>query len=414
MPRPPPFVNKEHANKAHSTTTQRSQDILGAGRLTVDATTGIIDIVESLHNSIHRVGGLLGDANQTRTSGMTGVVYGTIRKITGLIGSGIDSQLQQPTIPVQNADSSEQREALLSVINGIMGDQLVAKNNPLAIPMQLRAKGKVLDKQSLQKLIRDSNGQIALMIHGLCMNDLQWQRQGHDHGEALARELGFTPIYLHYNSGRHIYQNAQDLSALLDSLLTQASKPIELSIIAHSMGGLVSRSAYHYATKDNLSWPAHLKKLVCLGSPHHGAPMEKGGNWIDTLLKISPYSAPFTGLTQVRSSGITDLRYGHLLEEDRQGKDRFERLPDQRTPLPLPDDVQCYAVAASIQDDAKAFGEELIGDGLVTVSSALGRHKQEALRLDFKATHQWIGRNINHMELLSHPEVYKVIKAWLA
>jgi pimeloyl-ACP methyl ester carboxylesterase len=404
----PPLKNEEHRSKSNL-----SQDILSAGRLTIDATTGIIDIVESLHNSIHSAGGLIGDASQTRTSGVTGAVYRSIREITGLIGSGIDNQLKQSNLAHADTDSSEQREAVLSVLNGVMGDHLVAKNNPLAIPMQLRSKGKALDEQSLQKLIQDSNGRVALMVHGLCMNDLQWHRQGHDHGEALARELGFTPIYLHYNSGRHIYQNAQDLSVLLDSLFAIASKPIELSIIAHSMGGLVSRSAFHHATKSKSSWPVHLKNLIFLGSPHHGAPLEKGGNWIDTLLKISPYSVPFAGLTQARSSGITDLRYGHLLEEDRQGKDKFARLGDQRSPVPLPEDVNCYAVATSINDEADILGDELVGDGLVTVSSALGRHKQKELQLDFKPAHQWVGRNINHMELLNHPEVYRVIKAWL-
>jgi len=409
MPRPPPFVNKEPPYK-----DRRTQDILSAGRLTVDAASGIIDIVESLHKRIHTGGGLYGDANQTRTSGVTGVVYRSIREITRLIGSGIDSQLERSAINLEQADSTEQRESVLAVLNGVMGDHLVAKNNPLAIPMQLRVAGKALNEQSLQRLIQNSNGRIALMVHGLCMNDRQWHRQGHDHGEALARELGFTPIYLHYNSGRHIYQNAQDLSVLLERLITQASKPIELNIIAHSMGGLVSRSAYHYATQSKLLWPAHLKKLVFLGSPHHGAPLEQGGNWIDTLLKISPYSAPFAGLTQARSSGITDLRYGHLLEEDRQGRDRFERVGDQRSPVPLPNGVQCYAVATSINNDAATLGDELIGDGLVTVNSALGRHKQQDLQLNFPEDHQWIGRNINHMELLSHPEVYKVIKAWVA
>lgn len=408
MTRPPPNSNKEHRAKG-----KRSQDILSAGRLSVDAATGIIDIVESLHHSIHSVGGLLGDANQTRTSGVTGMVYRGIREISRLIGSVIDHQLDRRSITLEDADSTEQREAVLSVLNGILGDRLVAKNNPLAIPMQLRFAGKALNELSLKKLIEDSNGRIALMVHGLCMNDLQWHRQGHDHGEVLARELGFTPIYLHYNSGRHIYQNGQDLSVLLDNLLAQSSKAIELNIIAHSMGGLVSRSAYHYATRANLSWPAHLKKLVFLGSPHHGAPLEKGGSWVDSLLKTSPYSAPFAGLTQVRSSGITDLRYGHLLEEDRHRKDGFSRLGDQRSPVPLPDDVQCYALATCLNDKADTLGDELIGDGLVTVNSALGRHKLKELQLDFKPAHQWVGRNINHMEQLSHPEVYKVIKAWL-
>ena len=30
---------------------------------------------------------------------------------------------------------------------------------------------------------------------------------------------------------------------------------------------------------------------MTLGTPHHGAPLERGGTWIDTLLGVSRYSA---------------------------------------------------------------------------------------------------------------------------
>ena len=39
------------------------------------------------------------------------------------------------------------------------------------------------------------------------MNDLQWSRHGHDHGDMLARESGATVLRLHYNSGLHVSDN---------------------------------------------------------------------------------------------------------------------------------------------------------------------------------------------------------------
>ena len=33
---------------------------------------------------------------------------------------------------------------------------------------------------------------MLLLVHGLCMNDLQWRRKDHDHGAALAQAAGFT------------------------------------------------------------------------------------------------------------------------------------------------------------------------------------------------------------------------------
>jgi hypothetical protein len=52
-----------------------------------------------------------------------------------------------------------------------------------------------------------------VLLHGLCMNDLQWRRAGHDHGRALARDLDYTPVYLRYNSGLHISTNGRRFSA---------------------------------------------------------------------------------------------------------------------------------------------------------------------------------------------------------
>ncbi|MCZ7653807.1 MAG: GPI inositol-deacylase [Rhodocyclaceae bacterium] len=180
---------------------------------------------------------------------------------------------------------------MLAALNGVLGDYLEASGNPLAIRMSLRRKGSALqlDKNALAAAIPNAGGRLLILAHGLCMNDLQWKRQGHDHGAALARDLGYTPVYLHYNSGRHISTNGREFSGLLDALLSAWPAPVdELTIIGHSMGGLLARSAWHYGMAEGRAWPLKLKGLVFLGTPHHGAPMERGGNWIDIALGLSP------------------------------------------------------------------------------------------------------------------------------
>jgi hypothetical protein len=157
-----------------------------------------------------------------------------------------------------------------------------------------------------------------------------------------------------------------------------------------------------------------LQKLLFLGTPHHGAVLEKGGNWIDVLLGTSPYSAPFSRLGKIRSSGMTDLRYGNVVDEDWHGSDRFDLTGDQRMPVPLPEGVACFAIAATTSQDFNVLGEDLIGDGLVKVSSALGHHQNAELTLKIPESQQWVGQGMNHLDLLNHPAVYEMIKSWLA
>jgi pimeloyl-ACP methyl ester carboxylesterase len=397
------------------TKIKNESDIRGAGNLTIDAITGITDLIEAMHHKIASLGGILGRPNQNRMTGITGMVYRNIRTVSGLVGSGIDLLLKQFSSLLGEKCSSPEREVVLAALNGVLGDHLAARNNPLTIPMQFRRNGVSLaiGDQAFDEAVRQSDGKIALMVHGSCMNDLQWNRQGHDHGAALAHDLGYLPVYLHYNTGLHVSQNGREFAGLIEVFIKQLPQPIELVIIAHSMGGLVSRSACHYGKIAGHSWLNHLLKIVFLGTPHHGAPLERAGNWIDVILEISPYSAPFSRLGKIRSAGITDLRYGNILDEDWKGRDRFECSTDHRSAVPLPDDLQCYTIAATTSRELSTLGDQLIGDGLVSLNSALGRHKNGDLNLLFPETHQWIARDMNHLDLLNRPEVYETIKKWL-
>ena len=390
-----------------------STDLRGIGSLAIRAITGITDMVEALHHTINCFSRFSDAPEPHRTKGITGMVYRNIRSVTELVGDGIDALLDRFSAMLGEKDSSPGREAVLSALNGVLGDHLVARNNPLAIPMQFRRNGKPLNKQALSEAIQQSDGRLAIMVHGSCMNDLQWKRKGHDHGTVLASDLGLTPVYVHYNSGLHISENGRKFSELMETIMDLSPAPTALFIIAHSMGGLVSRSACHYGKISGHTWLRPLQKIVFLGTPHHGAPLERGGNWIDTMLEISPYSKPFSRLGKIRSCGITDLRHGNVVDDDWKGRDRFEFSVDQRTPVPLPESVHCYSIAATRGKKTNRLGDELIGDGLVTVKSALGRHKKAQWNLSFPETHQWIGRNMSHLDLLNHPEVYETIKSWL-
>ena len=399
----------------------RISDIRGLVQLATQATTGVTRITEDVHQSVLNTMGIPGGKAPGQTRGIPGLVYRNIHNITQLVGKGADVVLAglQPRFESEGDAKSGtlQREAVLAALNGVMGDRLVAGNNPFATPMTLRYRDEALNWQSMPSMPAVSN-KVLLLIHGLCLNDLQRhaQRRGLavDHGAALASALSSTPVYLHYNSGLHTSQNGRELSVQLEQLVAHWPAAIEeLNVVAHSMGGLLIRSACHYAKQDGLSWPDRLKNIVFLGTPHHGAPLERAGNWVNTILGSMTYTRPFTTLGRLRSAGITDLRYGHVLDEDWHGHNRFHRKPDQRQFVPLPEGVTCYTVAATKAARRSALADRLIGDGLVPLHSALGHHDDAQRTLQFSEESQWIAYRMNHMELLNSPEVTRQMVQWL-
>jgi len=380
----------------------------GVGRLTIDAVLAITNIVESMHKRVSPLPAEKSVTNKEQLSGISGLVYRNIRNVTQWLGKNIDVPLAAISKTLASQPDSASAQTLLAALNGVLGDYLVVSDNPLAIPMHFRRDGQVLNDQQLCDVINQSEGKLLIMAHGLCMNDLQWCREGHDHGAELAQESGMGAIYLHYNSGRHISDNGKQFADLLESLVDLSDKKLDINILAHSMGGLVSRSAFDVAENSGHKWPERLNKLVFLGTPHHGAALEKAGNWIDLILGAHSYTVPFARLVEVRSAGITDLRYGNVQESDWNTSERFEFSGDQRLPLPLPDSVRSFAVATSAKDSINYP----LGDGLVRIKSALGEHQNPAFNLQFSESHKWVGTNINHMQLLSDPKVYQELKMW--
>jgi pimeloyl-ACP methyl ester carboxylesterase len=393
-----------------------ASDLRGVNRLTIEGIGGVVDLVEAMHRNIASLPGMLAKPNGNRTTGITGLVYRSIRGVVGLVGSGLDMLLARLTPLLGQRRTWPGRETFLAALNGVLGDYLAASHNPLAITMRVRRDGIAVpgEGQTLAAAIPHAGGKLVVLLHGLCMNDLSWRRKGHDHGAALARDLGYTPVYLHYNSGLHVSTNGQAFAGLLEDLVQQWPVSLtEVVLIGHSMGGLVARSACHYGMLARHEWLPSLTRLVLVGTPHHGAPLERGGNWVDMLLGASAYSAPLARLGKIRSAGITDLRFGNLVDEDWNQRDRFELGDDRRAAVPLPEGVACYAIAATTGKAAGDLSDRLLGDGIVPLASALGRHAKPGLALAFDPPRQWVAYDTNHLDLLSSAAVYAQINRWL-
>ncbi len=384
----------------------RLSDLHGFARLGVTATASVTDLVEAMHAAIASPHLGVRGAAPERTAGITGLVYRSIRGVTGLTGNALDALLAQRSAANPDARRSPQREAVIAALNGVLGDHLAATGNSLTLPMRLHHAGEPLSlrTETLVETIPNHGSKLLILVHGLCMNDLQWTRDGHDHGAMLADALGYTPLYLHYNSGLSIADNGRRFAAQLETLQQQWPVPVdEIAIIGHSMGGLVARSACRQAERLDHAWLKSLRHLVCMGSPHHGAPLERGGNWIDMVLGATPFAAPLARVGKIRSAGITDLRHGHPL--DTHGR--------RDVVTPLPTGVRCYAIAATAGQKRGDLQDRWIGDGLVPVASALGHHPEPERALAFPKSRQWIAYDTSHLELLSDPAVADRLLRWL-
>ncbi len=385
----------------------RVSDLRGCARILVDATIGVTGVVEGVHVTVARRSDPL-----EITTCVARLVYGTVRTVTALVGSGLDAVAAAMAPFLDGEGSSAGREAAVAILNGVLGDYLADTGNLLTIAMQFRRDGQPLELETDALAARlPASDKVLLFVHGLCLNDLQWARHGNDPGAKLAVDLGYTPVYLHYNSGLHVSTNGRRFSALIETLLEQWPVPVQdLVIVAHSMGGLLARSAHYYGTLAGCRWPDYLRKLVFLGTPHHGTPLERAGSWVDAVLDANAFSAPFARLGKIRSAGITDLRFGSARESDWRGRDRFGRCGDCRQPMPLPPRVQCYAIAAVA---SAGLAGRLVGDGFVPAESALGDHADPRLALAIPESHRWIAHGMSHLDLLSRREVYERIADWL-
>ena len=404
-------VDKTHERNASSGAKEVNQ-------LIVDAVLQLTDVIETMHSRISPLSWVTPSHQEGRTAGITGMVYNNIRRITEMVGKRSHVPLNILANTLNQRTDSASHGALLSALNGVIGDHLHTNQSPLAIPMSFRQRGEGVDMRALVNEIAESNGKVVIMVHGLCMNDRQWEQDAHDHGHHIAKDLGHTTVYLHYNTGRHIFENGQQFSELLNQLVTQfallkSTHTLDMSIVAHSMGGLVTRSAHHHSAMHNAHWPQHLQKIIFLGTPHHGAPLEQAGNWVDLFLGMHHFTAPLARITQIRSAGIADLRHGYIAHSDTHSPRRFDYPADQRDAIPLPTNVECFAIAATMSDKSNLVSEQLIGDGLVPLNSALGKHDSPQHLLQFKPENQWVGQNIGHVALLGNKDVYKVIHNWL-
>lgn len=388
--------------------------IRGLASLGVDATAGITDIVEGMYRNIAAASPVLGQEPDGPARGIAGLVHRCIRESSTAIGGGVDQLLDlAPT--TRQMDDNPAHDAWRAALNGVVGDHLHNRNNPLAIPLQFRAHGLRLDSKQLAAQLPDATDSLLLLAHGLCMNDRQWTREGHSHASAVQQAMACTPIHTWMNTGRPIADNGLELAHAIEALVAAWPVPLRrIQLLGHSMGGLVLRSAIAQAEQLDLRWNKQVTHLVCLGTPHFGAPLERAGHAFNSSALHSPYTAPLGRLGWLRSAGITDLRHGAVLAAASDAPDRFApgNVPIERVPLPV--GIRCSAAAATLGEQNGDWKDRAAGDGLVPVSSALGLCRDADACLDFASENTLVVHRTNHWELLDDGPVRDFVLRQLA
>ena len=307
-------------------------------------------------------------------------------------------------------------EQAIGALNGAIGDYLERTGNGLATPMALIHGGRPLplEPAAIAAAYPSAGPRLVVLVHGLASTEIVFRmRDGHDYGSLLARDLGLCPLYVRYNSGRHISENGEALDDLLEQLVRAYPVPVEeVAFVCHSMGGLVVRSAAHAASGRDRRWLPLVRRAFYLGTPHLGAPLERFGNVVAWALASlgNPYTRLVADLVNLRSSGVKDLRYGSLRREDWEGADADALLQNRRHPVPLLPHIRHHLVAGTLVDDPHFA--MLFGDALVQLDSATGQARAHHRSAIFPRAHVRVLPSFDHLRLAHHPDVYAVVRAW--
>lgn len=398
--------------------TNAAREFREAARLVADAALGVNRTVARMHRAIARrpFRALGRGAQPVRVlhDGISDLVYTSVH--AGLTVGGTVAETIAHAAGRARPQGTLLESRVGSTTAGMVGGAFGARPHTHPADMTVRVDGAAVPVRpdALARAFPDPSGHVVVFLHGLIETERWWYRRGVDragnprvdYGTRLTQDLDCTPVYLRYLTGLHISENGRRLDDLLDDLVRTWPVPVRrISLVGHSMGGLVARSAVHQSAARADCWVRRPVQVICLGSPHTGAPLEVAAHLAGWALGRFAETEPLKELLELRSAGIKDLRYGYLHDEQWTDRD-LDALLDRAEHIAaeLPDTVRQHFLTVTISRNRDGVLARLIGDALVTPSSA-DDHTQDATR-------HWIG-GLHHFHLLQHDEVYRQVLTWL-
>jgi triacylglycerol lipase len=380
----------------------------------------IVGTVRDVHQAISKrafgatraVGGRVPESfHDAVITSIYGAISGVLRISSGSIRALAKRGVGRPV------ESSRMGRGVVAAVNGLIGDELRMVDDPQAIVMAVRKDGGdvPVSPWPIGESFRDATSHIVLFLHGLCESDESWslgdRSTGSTYAQRIKNDTDGTPVFIRYNTGLRVSENGKHLDWLIRQLV--ASWPTDvtrITLVGHSMGGLVVRAATNHATASGQTWQHLVRDVICLGTPHTGAALEKVAHMGSRVLHFFPESRPFSAILNARSGGILDLRHGYITKEEWEGQDLTQLWGlDRIAAAPLPH-AEYHFVIATLGATKRHPFSTILGDLLVHFSSAAGIGRSgtvvDGARLEYlPSTH--------HFALLNHPRIGDWLVQWL-
>ncbi|WP_235581763.1 esterase/lipase family protein [Rhodococcus sp. Leaf278] len=400
--------------------SQRTQELGELGELTLRELASAAGGVRAVHSAIARrtfsavrlgVGPavlptqLMHDAIAAGTYATVAAACTGAAKVVGALTGGDETSEDDSRPSPSHTTGGAQT---IAVLHGLIGDEMERTARVLAYPMSIRVDGRPVppNYRALAAAFPTAGAHLVLFLHGLVETESAWRLGGRPtYGERLDSEAGTTSIFVRYNTGRRIGTNGSDLSDLLEQLVTAWPVRVHrITLVGHSMGGLVSRSAAHHATESGRRWVDLLTDVFTLGTPHLGAPLARGVHLATAALALAPETRPFAHLLARRSAGVRDLIHGAITEQEGHASytDGFD--VGAAMDISVPEGVRHHHASAVVTGNPRHPVGIFVGDGLVRTDSAGGRNKLRNIGL--RPDDGLAINSAHHFTLLNDERVY--------
>jgi len=340
-----------------------------------------------------------------------GAISGLLRVSSGAVRALAARGIGRPV------ESSRRGRQIVSAVNGLIGDELRMLDDPQAIVMAVRQNGADVPVTAwqIEEAFRDGTSHLVIFLHGLCEDDESWNLGERKHGvtyaSRLRAETDGTPVMIRYNTGLHVSENGKHLDVLVDQLIEAwPVRVTRITLVGHSMGGLVARAATNHAIASGRTWHHLVRDVVCLGTPHTGAALEKVVHVGSRMLRRIPETRPFSTILEARSAGIVDLRHGYISNDEWEGQDLTAQWGlDRIAAAPLPN-ADYHFVASGLGTSQRHPFSAALGDLLVHASSASGLTRSGPIVEG--ALSEYVP-SAHHFALLNHPRIADLLVGWL-